>query len=395
MRSRAFFAAVLFISAAGASYAGDSASCVSPASDDSFDKVGNLNKDRCGMIDAVTNSCAGREEKKMATREEFLKKLESDPSDASGFRAARKAFASIPKGSPGYQKLTGRLVDGMLEHQYKFNCQNGVKVSMSSYVTTFPYYEFDPSKNAGTSAADAWKKFKDSPEGPAKMTDAEEKAKKFQKKFTQDGESVIGSMRYCPVEVTADKGSQYLAVLHPPCGSNLSVMYEDNASDTDLSKLGSDADFKKCIETAKANGAKIDKITVNSSASSLNNTGEAEKKYCKKGFLDLSKARAEDVKSNVLPKLLPPEFAGKVSDATVISNGANGDGTSGPCPYEIVDGKEKLKAEYQTPSGKKQLDGYRYVKVNVSFVQPWKPANQQPTHYAYNTGCSQAGFACR
>ena len=82
-----------------------------------------------------------------------------------------------------------------------------------------------------------------------------------------------------------------------PCAGNFKKNFANNKYDVSQPELGKllatpEADeLSKCIKDRMAQGAKVHHIAINSSASSLNNTGEAEKRFCKKGFLGLSEAR--------------------------------------------------------------------------------------------------------
>lgn len=189
-----------------------------------------------------------------------------------------------------------------------------------------------------------------------------------------------------------------------PCAGNFKKNFENNKYEvpqTDLAKLMASPeadDLSKCIKDRLAQGAKLHHISINSSASSLNNTGDAEKKFCKKGFANLSAARAQSARNQILPGLF--EKAGysgfdlAKANVQINSNGANGDGTSGPCVYETKNGKEVLKPYYSTKAGKEELDENRYVKVQVTFEDTTKKANENIPIYQPMYRCKKIDFKC-
>lgn len=206
---------------------------------------------------------------------------------------------------------------------------------------------------------------------------------------------------YCEKGYTDTRPFKYVAQEYPPCAGSVSGLYKDNAwSASSLnSQLAGEAtsELATCIKDAVARGAKIHHISVVSSASALNNTGEAAKKFCKKGFQALSKARAEAARETVLPQLFsnsgldPATYQSKV---ILNYDGSNGDGTSGPCPYTIKNGVEVLKDEYKTAEGKKNLDSSKYVNLQVTFEALKTGVKDDKTHYAAGYSCRQIRYEC-
>ena len=193
---------------------------------------------------------------------------------------------------------------------------------------------------------------------------------------------------------------QTVAVEYPPCAGNVAGFFKDNewsSSTLDNKMNGPEAtELAACIKDRLSKGGIIEHIKIESSASALNNSGEAAKQFCKKGFQELSEARAITARDKIVPQL----FSKAGADATGLvvktdSLGSNGDGTSGPCPYELRDGKEVLKKEFSTPSGKKSLDEHKYVRVNVSFKEIKKPVSNGDKHYAKSYRCRKFEFACQ
>lgn len=191
-----------------------------------------------------------------------------------------------------------------------------------------------------------------------------------------------------------------VAITYPPCAGNVSGFFKDNewtSSTLDSSINGPEAsELAACIKDRISKGGQIEHIKIESSASALNNTGEAAKRFCKKGFKELSDARAITARDRIVPQL----FSKAGVDATGLvvktdSTGSNGDGTSGPCPYEIRDGREVLKREFSTPAGKKSLDGNKFVRVNVSFKEVKKPVSSNDSFFAQTYPCRSYEFACQ
>jgi hypothetical protein len=206
---------------------------------------------------------------------------------------------------------------------------------------------------------------------------------------------------YCETGRVDTRPFHYVAEQFPPCSGNVSGLFKDNewATSTLDAKVGTEAtnEVTQCIQDRIAKGAKIHHIAVIASASALNNTGAAAKKFCKKGFLGLSQARAETARDKILPGLFSQAGQSSYDQSKVILNynGGNGDGTSGPCPYRIgADGKEVLKDEFKTPEGKKELDNSKYVTVQVTFDSYQKAVNNNKEHYSGKHYCRQIYFEC-
>lgn len=195
-----------------------------------------------------------------------------------------------------------------------------------------------------------------------------------------------------------------VAQKYQPCAGNFKKNFANNKYDVSQPELGkllatSEADeLSKCIKDRMAQGAKVHHISVIASASSLNNTGDAEKRFCKKGFLGLSEARAETAKNKILPGLFEKaghkDFDLSKANIEVSAQGANGDGTSGPCVYETKNGKEVLKPYYNTKAGQEELDENRYVKVQVTFEDTSKKVNDNIPKYQPMFRCKKIEFKC-
>lgn len=206
---------------------------------------------------------------------------------------------------------------------------------------------------------------------------------------------------YCESEYADTRPFHYVAQKFPPCSGSVSGLYKDNVwSSSSLdSNLASQAtsELSACIKDAVSRGAKIHHISVVSSASALNNTGPAAKKFCKKGFLQLSQARAEAARDKILPQLFsssgmnPETYQSKI---ILNYDGSNGDGTSGPCPYVLKNGVETLKPEFKTTEGKKALDDAKYVNLQVTFEAQTQAVSDNKKHYGASYACRNIRFEC-
>lgn len=224
------------------------------------------------------------------------------------------------------------------------------------------------------------------------------------------GESSLNSFYVCSTRPDLDGQGQIPGRLrstekYPPCAGNFTQNFDNNKYDVgsaDLSKLletKEAQDVSACIKSRLAQGAKLHHISIVSSASALNNTQEAKKRFCEKGFLALSEARAETARNKILPGLF--DHAGQqgfdFSKVKVETNalGSNGDGTSGDCPYTYTKtGQEVLKPAYKTKAGLDELDENRFVKVQVTFEDSSKRVTETVPHYQPMFRCKKIEFKC-
>lgn len=189
-----------------------------------------------------------------------------------------------------------------------------------------------------------------------------------------------------------------------PCAGNFKKNFENNKFDMSASEVKQvlntpeAQELTACINERLSQGAKLHHVSINSSASALNNTGDAEKRFCKKGFLGLSQARAEAAKNKILPALFAKAGQGgfDINKVQVDINaaGENGDGTSGACPYETKAGREILKPKYSTPAGQKELEDSKYVKVQVTFEDSSKKVSDSVPTYQPMYRCKKIEFKC-
>lgn len=174
----------------------------------------------------------------------------------------------------------------------------------------------------------------------------------------------------------------------------------NDASGISSTTLENDASLKPCIDLVKNDSAtyklRVDSITASSSA--LNNTGDAARDFCKKGFLDLSRARAQ----GVLAKIKAISGIGSVEHAAGVLNyaGANGDGTRGDCPYEKNSHTGGIFKEQQraVPAGfanwQAALNKHQRVDVKITVIHRHaEEFRESPTITTYR-GCYRVSLGC-
>ena len=199
-------------------------------------------------------------------------------------------------------------------------------------------------------------------------------------------------------------GKVTVAKVSEPCAGNFQKNFKDNQFTLKPGELENllekpeSFELSKCIEDRLKNGAEIDHISITSSASALDNGGEAAAKFCEKGFLGLSKARREIAEMEILPGLMDKAGHGNLDIKGKIkrnSEGEHGDGTSGECPYDYKNGKDELKALYKTDAGRATLDQNRYVKIHITFNGTVKSEVDKFTTYQPLYSCRRVIFSCK
>jgi hypothetical protein len=192
------------------------------------------------------------------------------------------------------------------------------------------------------------------------------------KKVTGENALEKSPMLICNPDKLQDKPLKPVAVAYEPCEAlKVTNYFKDNSADLSslLEDLPNDEQvkkFKACLDQEIKNGKTIHHISIKSSASALNNTHG----YCPKAFKELSEDRANGAKDKILPELLPSHLlaqAGQDNLVLINARGSNGDGTSGECPYEMVNGKEVLKKGFRTEAEKASLNKNKFVTIQVTF----------------------------
>lgn len=276
-------------------------------------------------------------------------------------------------------KLKDVIVEKFVKYSEKFNCDPIIKTDYTS--TIFPH-------NSKFRHQEQFDEYIDQPGFQ------EEKNAYFNRLNNGPNSEMICD----PTPVKTEKYAP-IEYIYPPCAGNVAGFFKDNewsSSTLDKSLNGPEAnELASCIKDRLSKGGVIETIKIESSASALNNSGEAAKRFCKKGFKDLSRARAETARDKIVPQLFSKAGANAQGlTVNIFPGGSNGDGTSGPCPYVLKDGKEVMKDEFKTAEGKKALDEHKYVKVNVIFKEVRKPATGE-YHFAQKYNCRQFKFQCQ
>ncbi len=376
-------------------------------------KTDKLNEDRCEIMNHIQQSCAYKEQQAIQQKNDYtqtwLKRFKN--LDTPSYRQIYKDFFS--KSGP-QKSLSDLTVDE--RGVYNFFNRSPQYIKVMEYLTYFDmaFPEGDskvreqfyrntidrmwkhkndrhcdtiPTIKYVNQVSDPYRKFtsldyrKSCKEDTAKKEQARVKFQKFLDENVGTTAKRLEKLRYC-APMRNDKPRKVTHYIYESCGANISLFYSDNAdqiSADNLANLGNkiDPDFTKCLQNMKKKGLDVDRIYIDSSSSLLNNTGRAKKLYCKRGFEELSQARAIDAKQRVLPKLLP-EFSSHFDNAKINFKGGNGDGTSGECPYKIVNGVEVLKPEFAKGGSKRDdLDKHKFVKITVSFKDETRAAKNQ------------------
>lgn len=275
------------------------------------------------------------------------------------------------------------FVDDYMEFEQEFECQRGVEVGVAGTMATAPA---SIARDSGmTSCEENEQIFKRKLDAnKAKFTDYY-KENYSDKNGLDKGMSCNDKLEYRKLTVVAYEQRS--------CAGRFEQLFSDNEWDMNISSLSSDPEynkFKDCIDKMQAEGFVLTNVSINSSSSQLNNTGKAGQQFCKKGFLELSTARAESARN-----LLASNFAFPTESISINARGRNGNGSSGECPYSEVNGAEVLKPEFRHGgSGRADLDDAKYVKVSVNFEPKSKPAQREKSCYQAYINCSKVTYKC-
>lgn len=184
-------------------------------------------------------------------------------------------------------------------------------------------------------------------------------------KFDNDQRMIVTS--YCTpnLSMSAPAPTSYP---NPTCKSSISKYFIDNKAEL-KGQLNDDLikdqnELKKCIRENEQAGYKVSKVKIKSSANQLRNTSNLEDiksgvGFCGYDFLGLSTARAQFAKDKILPQLIDVEGA----SVELEPNGQNGNGSSGPCPYDI---KGNVIKEF-LGNGKEKLEEFKSTDIEVEF----------------------------
>ncbi len=321
--------------------------------------------------------------------------------------------------------LTERLVDfkDAYAFEFKSKCTKGAQLYVQRilaadiFVTSAELEKFQI-KSGGTEGAalrSMKKRFTAEYESRLKKATANVLERQLGVDYAEP-ETKIKKLRVCTPPKLDPVNYIPIAIQKPGCGSNLTENFADNQYRLLDSQLKSDPEFEACIKKEIAEGREIDRVLIESSSSLLDNTDggrlngkliethpfDAKTQFCEKGFLGLSKARADAVKEQILP-MYSALSAVDPSKIVIQSGGSNkdpatlvGDGTSGPCPYEVkADGSVGFKAGYEPGGSKrKDLESAKYVRMNVTFKSSSKPIDSKLTHYYVDSVCHEVKAKC-
>jgi hypothetical protein len=402
-------------------FAEDFAVCSTPTN--SFDEIKAQRPCEAEGLAGVENSCAKKAQRftdPAAVRARMIESLRNlDASEfqadayersawrGSGVREALGSFNhSIKRGTAERTKLMERLVDQYLERNNDYRCENGAKFIVSNFFipdgTRKTYFTSDVerSKKGQGSLTQKNEYEKTHPGVLAEKMNQQIAAvdQVIKEKFGSPSQQ-IEKMISCTGAKTEPKAVQYTAVGDKNCVSHARGFYKDNQWEGDFSQFVPDPEFDRCIKDKTSKGAKIERLEIRSSSSLLNNTNvgfPAASFFCEKGFAELSAARAKDVQSRLLPKMFTgSDSEGLIQNAKIHAKGSNKDGTSGACPYKLVNGKEVLLPEYAEGGSKRsELDQSKYVDIHVVFDSKWTALNT-PEEFIVDGGCRSVTLQCR
>ncbi|MGZ3691852.1 MAG: hypothetical protein ACXVAX_10130 [Pseudobdellovibrio sp.] len=232
------------------------------------------------------------------------------------------------------------------------------------------------------------------------------------------------SLTTCSPNLYSPEERTIVSYTFPGCAGNFKQYFADNQykiSKSSLDQIMQDPNSKNladCIKSAVARGAKINHISISASANSLNNGGEAARKFCPKGFRGLSNARAESARDVILPAVFEGsavDYASVSSLVNINDSGANGNGTSGPCVYtKDASGHETVKPEVLKalnladqhkinpkvkidPASQEildSLDAAKNVSVQVTFDENTVGAKENSRFYSAMVSCRSIKFSC-
>lgn len=309
-----------------------------------------------------------------------------------------------------FDKLKEQVADEYIEFQNQFLCEKGVGVVEKKRHRNIGY---ETMENLGIKRCYASKE-----EAKAAL----DKNKSEIEKYYTDHYSKESALKYhasCSEKYSFYNWNQKIQ-MEDSCSAKFTQYFPDNKWDINSEELKKDPAYDKFVNCVKGKGGNPTSITITASASALNNSVsktdidklKSEIDFeeipqglaCKKGFLALSEMRARTAKDFLLSEdLFSEEFKKKLAEKNkekaqinLRFRGSNGNGTSGDCPYEIVDGKEKLKKGYEKGGEKrKTLSDDKYVTVTANFGPKVKSVKEGPTCYSITKSCVTLEYKCR
>lgn len=277
-----------------------------------------------------------------------------------------------------FDKLAKRVAKDAVDFEKEFSCN--VNVFNQYFDHTYPYKTFD------------------TPEAAKDYLISNRKAIEKFYKDNYSGDGILKSGTSCGGILAISKPEKITFDTTPACTGSFEHLFSDNTwklpSLDDLKKDKKFNDLSDCLKIMIGNKHTISRIDIDSSSSQLNNTGEASTRFCEKGFKELSKARALSAWKRL--KTIGSTIGLKGGKVEANYKGENGNGTSGECPYELIDGKEVLKKGFEKGGNKRnELDKSKYVNVKIIF-KPNPEITQKPknVYHISKSGCYKLQFKC-
>lgn len=286
-----------------------------------------------------------------------------------------------------FSKRQEEFVDDYLQFASEFECTNGVDIDVQGTFLTLPN---KMTKDAGLGECVSQQQ-KSQLEAMIKRGDGDEFFDQWR------GQQGLDRGVSCNPQIVFNART-VVAQHTPSCAGRFEQHFADNKWDINTASLEQDEDyikFQKCIADMEAKGHKLTNVSIQASASQLNNTvpfqtQNPDDNICPKDFKKLSQKRANSAKD-----LLVSKFSFPSDKVSINANGRNGNGSSGECPYELKNGKEVLKSGYQPGGAKrKELDEAKYVRVTANFEPKIKPVANGKTCYEAEMHCSKIVYKC-
>jgi hypothetical protein len=225
--------------------------------------------------------------------------------------------------------------------------------------------------------------------------------------LAETNKNIMSELRTCNPTNESHVSSNVTEITEiPKCSADLNSYYADNKSKitpkqlTDLVQSKDGKAFSECVRNKIKLKYKLDEatITISSSSSQLKNTStipEIQKGegFCGYDFKGLSNARALTARDTILPNLLkgidlaPNDTKEK---AIIDDLGMNGNGTSGPCPYD--------RSGKRNPSiTDSVLKENRNSRIEIVFKKKTDSKSEPEFPGQWNAGviCSNVRISCK
>ena len=286
------------------------------------------------------------------------------------------------KGGSKYQALIDKIHQESMNYQKQMLCENGAH-------STILFPGFDPEVNTINYG---YSVFKSNDYKNALNLDPEtikDETLKYSGKVVEDRMKML---KFCDEPKLQSGVREYSATIYNP--REAAIRLDEFKQDNIWTFSGADADSiisriqnnPMMIENLKC--GRIPHFEVYASSNEKANTKEAAEKFGRWGFKKLSEARAQEIKNQILSKIVLKDSTGKIvfngSDPHDMLNkvttklGYKDTGVSGPCPYlSFLDSHGKLKIvpdpAYNSKSPKadpekiKELEKAKGVRVTLRF----------------------------